>query len=35
MQWRAEIGEAELRRTGAVLDLLLRVLVNRRQQGRY
>jgi|SRR5215510_712947 len=31
----AEIGEAELRRTGAVLDLLLRVMVNRRQQGRY
>ena len=31
----AEIGEAELRRAGAVLDLLLRVLVNRRQQGRY
>jgi DNA-binding MarR family transcriptional regulator len=31
----AEIGEAELRRTRAVLDLLLRVLVNRRQQGRY
>lgn len=31
----AEIGESELRRTGAVLDGLLRVLVNRRQQGRY
>lgn len=31
----AEIGEAELRRTSTVVDLLLRVLVNRRQQGRY
>lgn len=31
----AEIGESELRRTGAVLDLLLRVLVSRRQQGQY
>ena len=30
-----EIGESELRKTGAVLDRLLGVLVNRRQQGRY
>ena len=31
----AEIGESELRRAHAVIDLLLRVLVNRRQQGAY
>lgn len=31
----AQIGESELRRTGAVLDRLLRVLVNHRQQGGY
>lgn len=31
----AEIGESELRTTGAVLDRLLTVLLNRRQQGRY
>jgi len=31
----AEIGESELRSAGAIIDLLLRVLVSRRQQGGY